>query len=1265
MRKKVFIIIGLLLVSVFLAGMVRGAPVFVTDKMCYAWDDSPCGNAFGTKCIRNNCDLLKTDSQRVRGDCCGVIEELEPYTYGQDGYSRTARQYQTSFCYNKTLKTCCSAGEKTKLCEANEECAKSYIQKKNEDGQLKKTYTNVKCCNSESEQVCKSSIGTSSDVLTVTSECIPKERVCTFTEENYELNGEYYFGTKACEKNKTLNIKEGWDCNCENQIGSYQQGVCEINVGYSTMKDIVFNEDIVLHPAIKELVESDELGCVLGKPFNKTKYGYCGDYCIGTKRFTKAKECCCDTDGDGEKLELCKKHRCKKLMSNMFVEFMNETVELKITSHMNDNYLNLYEGKITINSIEYKISAMYSLPPEGKRVASDITVSYENPWYDPSAPWYKSQEKTIFLWFHHPCGYLKQNETYTVTNLGSTLVSLGVAEVTKQKIKIVDGPCCPDSISFEGVLDAEIDVRDDYTKKNGKPTSDVEFPRQKFFSEDNDIQITFEVNSASAEVCMNDDGTVSPEQKEKCAMPEWFEVDLKIRARYYDNDLAIIKGLLVKVQNIDELIEKVSEITGTIKANLAYLAELDGQNSEDYFFNPEFIKEKMIGHHWGDDGIWIEEKMTIRITYSETQEGGKKVTIYPTNVLTGIPINPELYAESYQKGVLTDWVVLPAGGNNGITFSNSLASGELYLGLLDLFTSKVPSLLEGSEILNKKTTVPILNEEEKVKVFTPEGSYEETVIIEKIFNPGYVHSIPKINELDFTKLKRYNQVFYECCDRRPLVDLSKISVTNCRDPEEGRISAKVTAFVDLYLMKTVKRLPAELYGLLDKKIDAYTSAFLKSSGISYSNGDSNSGGSDSTSGPIGGGNNGGSESLTEMFNCGVPKDIVMDMYLEGLSYYVPDIPNFFDEANVFIEAREDLFKKFPPKKLTKLFIESGKEVPYFDQNTLKNLLDTLYNSKDLWGVHNIHEHFRINMYKKEGGIVIEFYDEIKIIDYNTGKMAEIPVQKIIDGKLVLSNLDNPLVKSTQIFIKTHSNLERDALYAGMSEETYNNFMRYETDEAFKPGKKVIKKEINGKIVYLIKDTEPSVNIGSIKEHLRKREVCCNAAKRLKTSKTYGWGVTTKNKGLSAYLLRDLNNYTTFGEAYVINSVEEITNDVTKTFYTNTAGKNYSIYRMEDEDLEGFDYTIIDEVTFSGGTKRKMYSKDNKFRVDFETIPLGEVTIKKITIDEPNIDNFDIEIIEPPLENITLPQLMNHLNEYLNGDLDYPKTRSKIFNWKAN
>ncbi len=93
----------------------------------------------------------------------------------------------------------------------------------------------------------------------------------------------------------------------------------------------------------------------------------------------------------------------------------------------------------------YTITAKYRTSYDwyNKENDSSISVSYPNPNYDPSDR-FSFSLPTISLSFHHPCGYLKEDESYTVSNVIGVMYSMMGAptSVTKQKIKVVDGPCC-------------------------------------------------------------------------------------------------------------------------------------------------------------------------------------------------------------------------------------------------------------------------------------------------------------------------------------------------------------------------------------------------------------------------------------------------------------------------------------------------------------------------------------------------------------------------------------------------------------------------------------------------------------------------------------------------------------------------------------------------------------------------------------------------------------------------------------------------------
>ncbi len=434
MRKGVFIILGLLLVGVFMTGMVRGEPgkpgrgevKFSGGLMCS--NPSP-----KTYCKPNG-------EEDYWGDVCGNRGNEIRANLG------CGRDNQTKFfdtqCFNNSIDTCCSAGDLTKVCSGYRvECARP--KQRDENGKWK--YTSAICCN-ENQKVCSESNGN------ITNEwCIPKSQVCVF--DKYDFSFKEDNGLKKCEKDIDKYFMRAYDCACSGSYlknGSFKSGkfpgLCEGKYHSRSRPGGIVVSDKP-KSTVQKYIDSDELGCALGKPFNKTKYGYCGTVC-GMTKYTKAKECCCDDDGDGDWGDKCERESCDNPTDSMKVKFMNETVKLTLKggNTYEYEYYNVYSGEMEKYGRIYTITAKYrtSHSRYSKENDSSISISYPNPNYDPSDR-FSFSSPTISLSFHHPCGYIGSG-TYTLSDAIDARYGGGMlgtpTSVTKEKISVLESPCC-------------------------------------------------------------------------------------------------------------------------------------------------------------------------------------------------------------------------------------------------------------------------------------------------------------------------------------------------------------------------------------------------------------------------------------------------------------------------------------------------------------------------------------------------------------------------------------------------------------------------------------------------------------------------------------------------------------------------------------------------------------------------------------------------------------------------------------------------------
>ena len=810
---------------------------------------------------------------------------------------------------------------------------------------------------------------------------------------------------------------------------------------------------------------------------------------------------------------------------------------------------------------------------------------------------------------------------------------------------------CPEEMELLAEFKGEVDI-DGLISLKELSNGEIQERSVNFFNENPDISLYFKVSTPKRPVTEAEE-TDSPEKKMDCHLPEYFDVQVKAAAWYYEIDIAVkreypIYQFITGGPGIGR--NSVFMKPTFIKENVAVLFEEAGVNRDedpnndvdvdDYMFNHGFFKNPrtddreteegvqgyplILSINGKDDRALIEETLSLRISYHHKGTDDLSDDEIQLDVRDEVEVSE--YGSHYNDYLVNEEDTdndnlgkvklsqkLPVSDENAppIILTRGSSSRQIYDNLLTELSREIPNLLEETEIeiegedgKKSKKTLRLLTEEgvmDTFNQFAPNGLVDTQ---EKLFQKAHV--IPKVEINTLSNLRDYTDVIRYCCKRNP-----KISEIPSTEPDRscskagrfGNYFGKIQVPMDITIFQG-----DEAYDILNDRRyfpDAKVESTLNFESVDYDFYES------------------GGSVLRNNFRCGYPKAVNLKLEVIG---YAHDYAWPYGQVDTFSKVRKEALVEFPPAEIKHLFTRSGRPLDQYEQSDIEYFLDQVVDVIN--GLFGSDDSVRVNE---------EFEVRIEYVDGATPSQDKITMSFL--DRLIFTPLDGYGIYANDYFEKIQTKGTNEIvlsqgvvtpiIYAMLVDKMVNQMYQMRNNPRFRiTTERDVGDPGSGRYARTVPDLrydftgrtnrDPNPNYAYSEtfglekwKHNQNNKDCCPFKKR--SWPAYG-------VGFSVYMLRDKDNFEYPGIAYVATADKDIDIEVTKRFI-DFDENNYDMYRLEDEELLFCDYDILEEIDHFVGTGLFL-SSDGEFELGFNEDPSANINIKTIDISECGILNLD-------------------------------------------
>ena len=799
-----------------------------------------------------------------------------------------------------------------------------------------------------------------------------------------------------------------------------------------------------------------------------------------------------------------------------------------------------------------------------------------------------------------------ESENKTVYNINGMIYSDSDKKLEGDITYTLIDPICKKGAlnsSFKASIDARVDIKSK-TEEEAllKTKDDLDL---KLFDQDDDISLEVNVKSSEYKAKYLEENP-SVEDKLNCSLPLWVEIEMKIGYVYYDDYLVGDINL-----NFEEILNKTRKIIENVTNKFAPFIEGAGGEYNDYFLNTDDIKGNLIGHH--TDVFAFTDLIIlpgIRKSHKD-RPGDDSIKIEETITIRLEYVNDKvvmsvkdhaignpLNPKTYKSDYKKEKLKSQIEREGPqIKLVEGLASLHLYRGIIEELTKSIPESLRSIDALKQDSVQRV-----------PENESES--------KKAYVKLFPLIEEDNLEDLIQYTQARKLCCrekvdEEKPETGVKTPILKDCPKKFDELRAGLSVSFDGEYsvLGGTIKYL--EEKEDLGVKIDLY----LRD--IKY----------DSTD-PL------------SQFNCGVPEKAELVIAIEGLYYdYISANVDFFSGS------RDSFMKTFPPKEISYFFDKyfSQSQTPINQRNLLidgdfikQKVLegDAIHTTDDS---QRLFELISLKLTHTDEGIVLSISDYIMTdaLKESDGLLNPNPF-----GKMPLTH-EITIAKG-----EPGSSIIFEKIIESLVSSTYSLKGNPEFNSPFT-------KTSDGKIIKMTPTMKLADfdNLRIYSTYHKDPNCCCDK----KTTP----GSSTTSPGLSLYYIRDPSNYTLEGKGYIVTSSQEITENVTKSFIG--AEEDWVIYRIDDEDIPYYNYTILGS---SQGSNIYEHSHDGIFKVNFSDNPESIITIETIDLTGLKFIEEDSIYESTTLEesNASLKSVLLSAEKHVNEGSPYAEFMMEFFKW---